>query len=303
MWKRVLLSGLALVFTLTTVAVVAVGYQKEPQVLTVNDDSNDLTQCFQVPQRIVVLESAVARLMQQWQRENLIVATSSELKHLFSTAEDLGPVGEITVLQLAATRPDLIICGAEQEVLVHELRTYGYAAIMVRLDRLSSLLDWPEKLADLLTARQQAAQTVRLLEKELSEFAVQTKSRAAVGKRVIWLTDSQFTVAGRNTLEDDLLQLVGVVNVGAVLNKYTVVQPEDLTVLDPQVIIAPEVLRPAIEKVFWADGEQMPLFLFMDEWTNTVGWHDVLSKAENLALYLEALLKEAEQGAVLSAGN
>ena len=37
-------------------AVVTVGYQQEPQVLVVTDDTNQETQYFQLPQRVVVLE-------------------------------------------------------------------------------------------------------------------------------------------------------------------------------------------------------------------------------------------------------
>lgn len=295
--------SLAITFILTSMAVVTVGYQQEPQVLVVTDDTNQETQYFQLPQRVVVLEPGVALLMRQWQRENLIVATTDELKSLFPSAENLGPAEQITVLQLAATRPDLIIAGTRHRALIEEARTYGYASILVRLDSLSSLMSWPAKLGSLLAAQQQAAQTTRLLEKEMAEFANNAQGRASAGRRVIWLVDEQYTVAGRNTLEADLLELIGAVNVGAVFNRYVSLEPVEIAVIRPQIIIAPEALLPILQAQAWPDPDHLPQFIPMTAPPDTIGWHDVFSKAEDLMLQFESLPEEDAQGAKPSAGD
>ncbi|NLW17652.1 MAG: ABC transporter substrate-binding protein [Firmicutes bacterium] len=306
MWKRVLLIGLALFFILTTVAVVAVEYQQRPQVLVVNDDTNTETQLLHPPQRVVVLEPGMGQLMHSWQRGNLVVACAENLASLFPAAENLGPAAEVNVAQIAATRPDLVIAGAQQESLVKELRAYGFPALLVRLNRLNSLMVWPERLATVLVAEQQAAQTLRLLEKDRTEFLSRAKETLGAGLRVLWVVDEQFTIAGRNTLEDDLLALVGVDNAAAVLNRYPTLSPADILVLNPQVILAPETLFPELEKQFRISGaepENWPRLVPVAWSPDQVAWHDVFTQAERLLDYLELASEENAEGAVPSAGN
>lgn len=302
MLKRVLLVSLAIFFVLTTVAVVAVEYQKQPEVLVVTDDTQQELRFFELPQRVVVLEPGVAQLVRQWQREKLVVAAPEALMPVFASAENLGPRATVTVLQIAATRPDLIIAGAEDQELVNGLRAAGLPALVVAPQRLDSLLLWPEKLGPLLAARQQAAQYARLFEKRLSEFRSVAKEEPGAGRRVLWLTDEQFTAAGSNTLEADLLDLVGLTNAAAILDGYAVLELAEIATFAPRVIIAPETLFPELQAL-WPEPLQVtepvtesPFLVPSLQQPSMIGWDDLFVRAEQLLQQVqEPVVPEADQ--------
>lgn len=293
MLKRFLLVSLAIFFALATVAVVAVQYQKQPQVLVVTDDTQQELQFFELPERVVVLEPGTAQLLQRWQRENLVVATSGELIPLFPLAENLGPRQEITPLQIAATRPDLIITGALDTTLVQELRQAGFPVLTVAPDRLSRLLVWPEALGSLLAANQQAAQFTRQLEKQFTEFQSAAAEQPGAGRRVLWLVDDQFTVAGSSTLEADLIDLVGAVNVVANLDGYTALDPVEIASLATGVVIAPEALLPPISTLLQREqleAVEPPNLVPLQPQSNVISWDNIFARAnwllENLPIHV-----------------
>lgn len=289
MLKRVLLVSFAIFFVLATVAVVAVEYQKQPNVVVVVDDTHQELQFFELPKRLVVLEPGVALLLQQWQREELVVATTEALRPIFSSAENLGPRAAVAVLQVAATRPDLIIAGAEDLALASALREAGLPVLMVAPERLDHLLVWPEKLGSLLAASQQAAQYTRQLGKQISEFRTAAKEEPGAGRRVLWLTDEQYTVAGSNTLEADMLELVGLANAASAFDGYATLEPAEIVAFAPQVIIAPELLFPVLQAPSQEPlGVTEPPYLIPPlHQPSMVGWDDLFARAEQLLEYLQ----------------
>lgn len=292
MLKRILLISLAIIFIVATVVIITVEYQRQPQVLVIADDAQHELQFFTLPKRIVVLEPGVAHLMQQWQRENLVVATTEDLLPLFPTAENLGLRAQVATLQIMATRPDLVFVGAQDAVLTQELRNAGLPAVMVKPNRLDHLLLWPEALGSVLAANQQALQSTRLLEKQLKEFRDGALEQPGAGRRVLWIVDEQFTVAGNNTLEADLLDLVGVRNSAAAYVGYISLEPEDINMMAPDVIIAPGVLLTELQPKVARGQDQLedqgfPQLVALEPQPTEINWHEVFVRAERLLQYLK----------------
>lgn len=291
MLKRLLFIVIAILLAVLSLSVITVRYQRQPQVLAVVDDAQHELHFFDLPERIVVLEPGVAHLIQQWERESLVVATTADLSPIFPMAENLGERTQVTALQLITTRPDLIILSADHSLLSQELREAGLPAILVVPERIKDLLEWPETLGLLLAADQRALLSTRSLAEQMNEFRVQALKKPSAGRRVIWVIDEQWTVAGNNTVEGDLLELVGVRNVAAVFSRYRTLKPADIHTLAPEVIIAPVSLLPQLQPLATSTQNQLgilpPQLVPLEPQPQVIGWHDVFTRAEQLLLFFQ----------------
>lgn len=286
MLKRIFLTFLAIIFAIISFAVVAVQYQRQPEVLVVTDDIGHELQFFELPKRLVVLEPGVGYLLEQWRRQHLAVATSDELVALFPRAENLGTASDITVLQIAATRPDLVIAGARDRELAKKLRQSGFPVLMVAPNRLERLLAWPETLGTLVSASRYAKQSAQQLEKQLAEYKQASAESPGAGQRVLWFADEQFTAAGANTLEADLIELVSAANAIGGKNGYTTVELKDILATTATVIIAPETIMPTIESQLpqpvSLDGEvpERPSLVLLPVGEKPISWDNIFTYAD-----------------------
>lgn len=299
MLKRVLLIFMAILFVVLSVSMITVRYQRQSEALVIVDDAQHELQFFDLPERVVVLEPGVAHLLQQWERENLVVATTDDLSPLFPMAEKLGTRAQVTALQLVTTRPDLIIIGADHRVLGQALREAGLPALLVVPERVEKLLEWPEVLGSLLAADQRALLSTRLLAEQLEKFRDQALLQQGAGRRIIWVTDEQWTVAGDNTMENDLLELVGMHNGAAVFSRYRTLAPADIHTLRPDVIIAPASLLPQLQPRATSTQQQseiLPLQLVpLEPQSEAIGWHDLFLRTERLMRYLQPVISLPEE--------
>jgi hypothetical protein len=125
----------------------------------------------------------------------------------------------------------------------------------------------------------------------MNEFRVQALKKPSAGRRVIWVIDEQWTVAGNNTVEGDLLELVGVRNVAAVFSRYRTLKPADIHTLAPEVIIAPVSLLPQLQPLATSTQNQLgilpPQLVPLEPQPQVIGWHDVFTRAEQLLLFFQ----------------
>ncbi|NLY53654.1 MAG: ABC transporter substrate-binding protein [Firmicutes bacterium] len=299
MLKKTLLILLMVVLSITAMAVIAVKYQRAPQVLTVHDDLEQELEFFDLPQRLVVLEPGAACRLQAWRREQLVVGVSSEGAHLFPRAENLGPRQAITPLQIAAIRADLIIVGAESSTLAQRLREAGFPVLTFAPSRLAQLLAGPELLGLLVEAEAEANEFRLELVEQLASFRQEAKEQVGPEARVLWISDPQLTVAGLNSLEDDLIQLAGGSNAAEHVDGKVPLMLEDIAQLKPTLILAPPESVPLLEEIFLqataAEEEmQLPRIISPPADLLAVNWDNVLEKANWLKQ--ELLLPEENIG-------
>lgn len=286
MLKKVLLTFLAIIFAILTLAVVAVQYQRQPEVFVISDDTGQELQFFELPKRLVVLDSGVGYLLEQWRRQHLVVATSETLVALFPRAENLGNASQITVLQIAATRPDLVIAGAQDRELAKKLRQSGFPVLMVAPNRLERLLSWPETLGTLVSASRYAKQTTQQLGKQLAEYKKVAAESPGAGQRVLWFADEQFTAAGANTLEADLIELVSAANAVGDKIGYTTVELTNISATAAKVIIAPEATIPTLETQLQStvavDAEipEQPRLVLLPNGVKFISWDNIFTYAD-----------------------
>lgn len=294
--KKTILMALAAIFIVISVAIVAIKYQTQPQVLVVADDTGHELQFFALPERIVMLDKGISQLLRQWQRTGLVTATAAELAASFPAAENLGPRLQVTALQVAATRPDLIIASATDSALADDLRASGYPVLVVAPHRLEHLVAWPQLLGSLTASEQQASQFLLQFERQLAEFAQTAAAEVSVKQSVLWFTDEQYTAAGAGTMENDLLELVSAANVMTMTTGYVIVEEEELFTeqlqsLSPDIIIAPQALLDII-------STKLPLGLTEEELMrpqlvplhlndNPLSWANIFERAEWLQKNLQ----------------
>lgn len=296
MWKRIVLCLLCLALLLGGGAIVAVRYQRAPQVLTVQDDTGVELVFSQLPRRIVVLNSMAAQLLAAWDLSHLVVGAGVEQAAFFPRVENLGAAQQIAPQQIVALRTDLVIVGAQDMQLVEQLRAAGLSVFAIGSQRLTNIMNAPRALA-VLTAQEQAVDEW-ITQQAAALAAFQEESRAAIPSdtRILWWRDENYTVAGLNTMEDDLVQLVGGVNAAAHLAGAVDLTLAEAQALAPAIIIAPESLLPEIERAFapaaWSQQEvSVPRLVALPADFDVIDAGNVLAKAEWLR---DTLLSSAD---------
>ncbi len=298
--RKALLSLILVVVALAVTAVVAVNYQRPIRTISAEDDSGTLLVYHHLPERLVVLDASIGRLLSQLGLRTRVVGASQEAREVFPQAELLGPARQAAPLSIVALRPGMVLLGRESLQLADELRSGGVNVWLSAPDSIEQLLSGIPRLGKLLNLEHAANELAEQLENHLFGWR-QNSGVTRVPRVLVWL-DEEFTAPGIETMEHDLLKLAGGSNV--VQSKgYVQLTPEAGLLLDPEVIFAPPSLVQQLSQLLQQNANQSQPPTLPDEtpWARVIAlpanladvtWETALSKVEWIGQQLAQELPE-----------
>lgn len=237
-------------------AAIAVHYQRPIRIISSEDDSQTLLTYYHLPDRLVILDAAAGRLLDRLGQGPKIVGVSGELVADFPFVENLGAASQVDPLSILALRPDLVVLGKGSSALAAVLRRGGVNVFLVAPASLEQLLSGITRLGRVIGVESQATVIQEQLRARLT--SLHQDGTAATGPpRVLFWVNEQFLAAGAGTFEDDLIKLIGGINV-VTANGYVVFALSEANLSLPTAVFAPAIILQTLDPAQFAAVPSTP---------------------------------------------
>ena len=178
-----------------------------------------------------------------------------ELAADFPFVENLGVVAQVDPLSILMLRPELVVLGKDSSALAAVLRRSGVNVFLVSPSSLEQLSSGITRLGKLSGVESQATAIRDQLNARL--IGLHQNEAVTSSPRVLFWVDEQFLAAGAGTLEDDLIKLVGGINV-VTANGYVPFALSEAKASLPTTIFAPKAMLLALDPAQFAVATVTP---------------------------------------------
>ncbi len=209
--------------------------------MTFIDDLGNKVIISSEPQKIISLAPANTEIIFALKAEEKLigVTTFCDYPEEAKKIEKIGDFATPNVEKIAALKPDLILAaGGIQEGIVEKLKKLGTQVFVIDPKNFSQLFLDLEELGKILKVEKEAKTLIKKIQSQKKAVEKRTKSLPKV-KVFFEIYSQPLMTAGSDTFIDEMINLAGGINVGALAGKgFPQFSEEQLVKEDPDVYIA-----------------------------------------------------------------
>ena len=195
------------------------------------------------PRRIVSLVPSQTELLFHLGLQEEVVGITKfcvHPEHWFKTKARVGGTKELNVDLIRSLQPDLIIANKEENVKhqVEDLKTSS-AVWVSDVSTLDDALNMIESLGDITGTQAKALSLISIINERFRQLQACLPRQVAVLSAAYLVWRNPYMAAGGDTFINEMMKLCGLQNVFRTVPRYPVFQPEDLRLLNCDVVLLP----------------------------------------------------------------
>ncbi len=222
-----------------------------PSATDFTDQLGRLVRLEKTPERIVSLDPANAEILFALGLGDRVVAVTDESDYPpeVETKPTIGSISGATAEKIAAFSPDLVLAtSSHQEKLIPELEQQGIPVFGLEPKSIDEVLAAITLVGDITRQQDTASQLVAELRSRVKTVTDKIdRVHSSQRPRVFYLIwHSPVWTAGSGTLQDDLIETAGGVNIARGHPGYWGISLNEVAHANPQVMIAPFYINPGL---------------------------------------------------------
>lgn len=209
--------------------------------LTVLDSLNRKVTIISEPKRVISLAPNISEIICALNKEALIVGRTGfcDFPEIMSKIDSVGDFYEPDIDKIIELKPDLVITSSLTfKSTLKKLDDNGITYVSMNEDKtLEGTYTMIKKIGDIFHAQEKSKELITSMKEQVTY--VYSKVKKLNRPSVVYISDVGY-ISGKNTFIDDMLKSAGAFNAAEDYDYYQKVSTEDITKINPDIIIAPE---------------------------------------------------------------
>jgi iron complex transport system substrate-binding protein len=256
-WFLVLISTIFIFFTVCNpIFSMSQGNMASDYPLEITDQLRRTVVIETQPKRIVSLATSNTEILFSLHAGSDIAgvdnSSKQDLKEIIPEIEKMSGVGEYAnpnIEKIVALQADLVLAVPYQKMAVERLENLDIPVVVLEAESIEGVLDTINLIGKIIGREETTSTLISDLRQKLNSITEKTNNLNEDEKPTVLYLSEPLWVVGSSTLNDDLIQKGGGINIFSDLDGYQEVSLEAIIARDPQIIFCVEGYAPTLEYV------------------------------------------------------